>query len=245
MDDLLEKVLAAHGGLDTWARISTLTARLSLGGPFWAARGWPDAAAEQTVILDTRNERITYQPFPGPGMASEFTSDPERIAIKDADSNVTEERVNPRGGFPFPFDSRTTRWDAVQVAYFASCAMWNYLTEPFVFTYPGVVAEEIDPWDEAGDTWRRLAVTFPESLPNHNPDQVFYYDSKFLLRRMDYSPDVTGHPPIAHYTHDYKTFAGLSFPTRRLVHLRGPDGVANQDFAPITVDIHHITATPA
>ena len=245
MNDLLDRVLAAHGGLDRWDRISGLTARLSLGGPFWASRGWPDACAEQTVVLDTRTERISYQPFPGPGMVSEFTTAPEQIIIKDADANVAAERVDPRAGFPLPFNALDTRWDAVQVTYFASCAMWNYLTEPFVFTYPGVATEEIEPWDEAGDTWRRLAVTFPPSLPNHNRDQVFYYDSDFLLRRMDYSPDVTGHPPIAHYTHDYKTFESLAFPTRRLVHLRGPDGVANQDFAPITIDIHDVTvATP-
>jgi hypothetical protein len=33
---------------------------------------------------------------------------------------------------------------------------------------------------------------------NHNPDQVFYVDENFTQRRMDYSPDVTGTPPVAH-----------------------------------------------
>ena len=240
MDDLLEKVLAAHGGLDTWARISTLTAGLSLGGPFWAARGWPDAATEQTVILDTRNERITYQPFPGPGMASEFTSDPERITIKDADGSATEERVKPRAGYPFPFDSRATRWDAVQVAYFASCAMWNYVTEPFVFTCPGVVAEEIDPWDEAGDTWRS---------PSRSPCPTTTWIRSSTSTRSSCCGAWTT-PPTSPATRPSpitptSTRPSRAWPSRRLVHLRGPDGVANQDFAPITVDIHHITATPA
>jgi hypothetical protein len=45
---------------------------------------------------------------------------------------------------------------------------------------------------------------FPPHLPNHNPDQTFYYDDNLLLRRMDYSPDVTGSSPIAHYTFDPK-----------------------------------------
>jgi hypothetical protein len=30
--------------------------------------------------------------------------------------------------------------------------------------------------------------------------QVFYYDGELLLRRMDYSPEVTGGPPVAHST---------------------------------------------
>ena len=57
--------------------------------------------------------------------------------------------------------------------------MWNYLTEPFGFTYPGVQAREIEAWNEDGATWRRLAVTFPPSNANHNPGQVFYYDERF------------------------------------------------------------------
>lgn len=84
---------------------------------------------------------------------------------------------------------------------------------------------------------RRLAVTFPTTIANHNREQVFYYDDAFMQRRMDYSPDVTGKPPVAHYTHDYKTFGGFVFPTRRLVHLHDATGVANQSFAPITLDL--------
>ena len=58
-----------------------------------------------------------------------------------------------------------------------------------------------------------------------------------MQRRMDYSPHVTGSPQIAHYTHDPKTFDGFVFPTRRLVHRRDEDGVADQSFAAITIDI--------
>jgi hypothetical protein len=84
-------------------------------------------------------------------------------------------------------------------------------------------------------------VTFPDSLPNHNPDQVFYYDTNFHQRRMDYQPDVTG-SPIAHYTHNPRTFDGFLFYTNRLVHLRDEQSnVANQDFAPITIDLDTVT----
>ena len=150
---------------------------------------------------------------------------------------MIEERTRPRDSFPSQFDPFATPWDAIQVAYFASAAMWNYLTEPFGFTYPGVQAREIEPWNEDGATWRRLAVTFPPSNANHNPDQVFYCDERFMLRRMDYSPEVTGSPQIAQYTHDPKTFDGFVFPTRRLMHRRDVDGVADQSVALLTFDI--------
>ena len=51
-------------------------------------------------------------------------------------------------------------------------------------------------------------------------EQVFYYDDAFMQRRMDYSPDVTGTPPVAHYAYGHKTFDGFVFPTRRRVLLR-------------------------
>ena len=39
MDKLLEAVLDAHGGIENWAKVTKITAQMSLGGPFWAARG--------------------------------------------------------------------------------------------------------------------------------------------------------------------------------------------------------------
>jgi hypothetical protein len=126
------------------------------------------------------------------------------------------------------------------VAYFLSAALWNYLTQPFSFTYPGVDVREIQPRDEGGETWRRLAVRFPKSNANHNADQLFYYDTDFMLRRMDYAPEVTANSPVAHYTHDPKTFDGFVFPTRRRVHRRDADGVADQSVAAITLDVAQV-----
>jgi hypothetical protein len=240
MDGLLADVLTAHGGLENWERATGLTARLSLGGPFWAARGWPEVYADVTVTLDPRREHITLSPFTAPDRVAVLDVEPERVAILTADGQVLEERTQPRASFP-DFDAQDTRWDAVQVAYFAEAGTWNYLTEPFGFTYAGVEAHEIEPWDEDGQTWRRLAVTFPESNANHNAEQVFSYDAELMLRRMDYSPDVTGNPPVAHYTHDPRTFDGFVFPTLRLVHLHDADGVADQSMAAITIDVADVT----
>ncbi|MDX6490377.1 MAG: hypothetical protein QOD43_622, partial [Gaiellaceae bacterium] len=47
--DLLASVLDAHGGLDRWARVDTITARLSIGGPFWGRKGWPKIFGDQTT----------------------------------------------------------------------------------------------------------------------------------------------------------------------------------------------------
>lgn len=237
MDNLLTKVLDAHGGLENWAKVTKLTAEMSLGGPFWAAREWPDVYEKQTVTLDPHREHITFAPFTAENRMSVLDVAPERVAIMTLDGRTLEERIDPRQSFPTPFIDASTPWDAVQVAYFTSAAVWNYLTAPFVFMQPGVMAAEIEPWLEDGQVWRRLAVTFPKTIANHNADQTFYYDDLFLLRRMDYSPDVTGQPPVAHYTFNHKMFDGFVFPTRRQVLLHNAEGVANQAFVPITIDL--------
>jgi hypothetical protein len=182
MDELLASVLDAHGGLESWNRLTKLTARLSLGGPFWADRGWPGVYADQTVTLDAQRQHIAFAPFTAPDRVSVLDVDPERVRIQTTDGEVVEQHTDPRSWYPLPFDRSTTPWDAIQVAYFTSAAVWNYLTEPFVFTYPGVEAREIEPWEEHAEHWRRLAVTFPKTNANHNPDQVFYFETIMLER---------------------------------------------------------------
>jgi hypothetical protein len=187
--------------------------------------------------VDVRPEHITFAPFTGHGLSSVLDVYPERVAIVSTDGRVTDERDQPRESFPLTFDYFETNWDAIQVAYFTSAAVWNYRTQPFGLTYPGVEVEEIEPWHQDSETWRRVAVTFPASNANHNPKPVFYYGDDFMQRRMDSSPQVTGNPPIAHYTDEYKTFDGFLFPTRRRVHLHDPSGIANPDLAVITMDV--------
>jgi hypothetical protein len=214
---------------------------MSLGGMFWGARGWPDVYSQQTVTLDPHREHITFAPFTAPDRVSVFDIEPERVAILTRNGQIIEERILPRDSFPAHFDTPTTPWDALQVAYFASAAVWNYLTVPFVFVAPGTEVQEIEPWREGSETWRRLAVKVPRTNANHNPDQTFYYDDGFLLRRMDYSPDVTGKAPVAHYTYDHRTFDGFVFPTRRRVLLHDVHGMANHDFVPITLDVTSVS----
>jgi hypothetical protein len=103
---------------------------------------------------------------------------------------------------------------------------------------PGVVTQEIDPWNEEGEVWRRLQVTFPDTIAPHSRVQTYYFDSDTgLQRRLDYSPDVNGNPPLAQYTSEHKDFNGLIVPTRRRVLLRRPDNTAIHERASILLDV--------
>ena len=239
MDELLSRALEAHGGLGKWAGLSGLTAEMSLGGPFWKGRGWPDVYKRTTVEIDSHREHITFTPFTAPDRRSVLDVDPERVLIETVTGQAVDDRREPRASFP-SFDPATTPWDALQVAYFTSYAVWNYLTTPYLLTYPEVEAHEIEPWQEGGQTWRRLQVKFPRSIATHNAEQIFYFGSDHLLRRLDYQPEVTG-APIAHYVNDPREFDGFVFPTRRRVYSRQADGTADQSLAYITLDIDRVT----
>ena len=53
----------------------------------------------------------------------------------------------------------------------------NYLTAPFVLTMPDVHTEEIEPWEEVGEEWRRLKAIFPEGFVTHRREQVYSFNS--------------------------------------------------------------------
>src|SRR3981081_318894 len=96
MDDLLSRVLDAHGGLDRRAGARPITAHLLIGGPIWAAKGWAGALADETLTVDTRRERSVFTPFTAPDLRSVFEVGPERVLVETTDGEVVQERTHPR-----------------------------------------------------------------------------------------------------------------------------------------------------
>jgi hypothetical protein len=95
-----------------------------------------------------------------------------------------------------------------------SASSWRLLTAPLVFAGPGAGAHALPPWEEDGETSRRLALLFPPFNAADNADEVFYYDADLLLRCMDCSPDVCRRPPVAHHEDDPEAFDGFVLSTR-------------------------------
>jgi hypothetical protein len=162
---------------------------------------------------------------------------PNRTTIETTDGMILASRDNPRAAFEGHVTE--TQRDNLHLVYFTGYAMWTYLTSPFL-NMPNVRTEEIEPWDEQGDVWRRLKVTFPLEIATHSTEQVFYFDETGLLRRQDYTADVIGGIPAANYASAHKEFSGLVIPTRRRVYVRQPDGQPNMDSVVVAIDFHEI-----
>ncbi len=201
MSDLLATAIEAHGGIDRWNEFSTLRAELSIGGAIWEVKQQPGLLTNKIFEIRTREERLTITPFTKPDLRAVFV--PNRQVLEALDGEIVEIRDNPEAAFAG--HTRETPWDKFHVAFFASEALWTYLTLPFLYTYPGFECEEIDPWQENEEEWRRLRVT-----THFGPDG--------LMRRHDYTVDILGGATGANYTMNYKNFQGLMMPTTRRVY---------------------------
>ena len=195
MSDLVDLTVKAHGGLNHFSKFHFLTAHLKQGGLLWGLKGQGETLANAHVKIDLHKQWATHWPFAPTTNHSVFT--PAKVLIEDDAGAVVEELADPRPSFA-GFEMETP-WSAPQLAYFAGYAMWTYLTAPFILTRPGVVATEIEPWSEAGETWRRLRVEFPDSIATHSRVQHYYFDDQGLIRRHDYDVEIQGNNSAAHY----------------------------------------------
>jgi hypothetical protein len=218
---LLDEAIAAHGGLDRWAQVDEVLIDARAGGAAPTLKFKRRAVARHEVRVSTREPRTVLSPLPGPGRRGVFTAGSVRIET-DA-GEVVAERRDARSRFPG--GRRALWWDHLDLVYFAGYAWWGYVCAPFAFVREGFETRELEPFQERGETWRRLAVTFPPDVPAHSREQVFYFDERGRLRRNDYTAEVFGGwARGAHYAHDHREFDGIVFPTRRRVYPRTRSG---------------------
>jgi hypothetical protein len=214
MNGLLALALEAHGGLSRWNEFKTLRAELSVDGAIWHAKQQAGLLADKVFEIETHVERLTITPFTAPARRSVFM--PDRLVLEMMDSTVVESRDDPEASFAG--QTLETPWDKFHVAYFASEALWTYLTSPFLYTYPGFESEEIEPWHENDEVWRRLKVTFPDYIASHNKTQTTHFGPDGLMRRHDYTVDILGGASGANYVSDYREFQGIKMPTKRRIY---------------------------
>lgn len=232
---LVQRAIDAHGGLDRWNAVTMLGVRFSIGGYLYTLKGHPDGLHDATMYADAKIPRVAVSPFRTAATSAHFT--PERVWIQDGDGNVRAERDSPRGSFAG--HALSTPWDDLQFLYFTSYALWNYLTTPFLFARPGFIFRDLEPVVENGETWNRLAVVFPPDVPTHCAEQIFYFNEKGLLMRVDYVTEVAG-GVAAHYCYDHTAFGGIVFPTLRRVVPRVPEPKLNGRSA-VLLQLHDVT----
>lgn len=175
---LVDGVIEAHGGLDGWRQASAVSLQLSSGGLAFATKGQRAALHHLTATVSTRGQAVTLE---APTWSFRF------------DSHIPK----PKG----------LRWSIEDVAAFAACALWTYVSLPFVLP-------ELDV-EERGN---QLVVRFPPELRTHSPTQVLHIDDDGLIRRHDYTALDFGRLARASQEVDeYQQFGCFAVATRRRV----------------------------
>ena len=190
MSRLLDEVFAAHGGLERWRAVTALTAHGTFGG-LLRSRFPGNRMANVTVRVQLAEQHAVFEGFPEEDQRAAFDRGDVRIETRDGE--LIDARRNARAAFAgLSGLRRNLRWDALDAAYFAGYAWWNYLSTPMLLTREGVTITESDTWPEAGEQWRRLEVSFPPDIHTHSQRQTFHVDAAGLIRRHDYVAQPIG-----------------------------------------------------
>src|ERR687891_860721 len=236
MNELLEGAVAAHGGLDRWNQVTSITVDASIAGALWSVKSQGDALNDVRFAVDTTRERLTMD-FAGQDKRSVF--DPLRVVMQRGDGTIIDARDDPERSFDG--HQLETPWDDIHLAYFLGEALWTYLNTPFLYTWPGFVTEEIAPIEVDNETWRRLNVTFPDHIKSHTRQQISCFGPDGLLRRHDFTIDILGGAPGMLYATGYRDVDGIIIPTTR----RGYAWQGDYQLAPepllVAIDIGEIT----
>ena len=234
--ELLDLAVNAHGGLDRWNKVKAIKVAASITGAIWFVKGKGDSLKNVVLTAETRNERLTVD-FSGQDKRAIF--EPNRIVIETVNGTLIEARDNPEKSFEG--QQRETPWDDIDVAYFVGEALWTYLNTPFLYTHDGFTTEEIPSIQVEGETWRRLKVTFPDSVRSHTKEQISCFGPDGLLRRHDYTVDILGGATGLNYASDYRDVDGIIVPTKRRVYAYEGDYQLVKEPLLVAIDMGEIT----
>jgi hypothetical protein len=212
LDNLLSFVTEAHGGLSAWNKLQGLHGKVSMGGALWDMKGLPGLFKNTRVELKLHSQHVVTHLV---DVDEQIVFTPNQMSLESEAGKILDTRIDPRSAFAG--QSADSKWDKLHAGYFASYALWGYLTTPFLYTYPGFDAREVDPWYENGERWRVLQVTFPDGYAAHTRTQYVYFGEDGLVRRHLYTVDVLGGAPGANYAFEYQAVNNVMIATRRRV----------------------------
>jgi hypothetical protein len=210
--DIIDRLIAAHGGRDAWSHVTAIGARLSTGGLAFKSRLRFRALRDIEVAVHLIERRTSFLDFPQRGWWGEWCHD--QVSIGPDGGAAEQTRSHARGRFKGWLAH--PRWDDLDLLYFVGYALWNYLSFPRLLELPGVVLRPLRGGRQGQPTL--LAARFPGDVPTHSEHQYFHLDADGLLLRHDYVAEVFGRWAAgANYCLRSEMVNGLRLYTRRRV----------------------------
>lgn len=176
-------LIDAYGGIERWRSVEELILTASVGGSSLYAKHQGKTIRHLQAHISPQRQRVVIIPYPKIGACGIF--DEGTVRIESDGDDVLAERLDARSAF------RGLRhqlwWDKLDMLYFCSYALWTYLTTPFTLVEPGFEVRELESWEEAHETWRRVSVTFPSDIHTH----TLASRSSTSTRRGSYADTIT------------------------------------------------------
>jgi len=217
-NDLINRICNAHGGIDRWQMVESIQLQIDIFGPILLTKFNSPWLPDITANIFTDKPYVSIHDFPEEGHTSIF--DGFDVYIYNANDKIYCER-NYCNTDTLKAKPRLL-WDHMDLVYFLGHALWNHSCSPYIFKNKGFECHQgLDHIEKNGTVLSTLNVRYPSHIPSHCKQQIFYFDQKGLLKRQDYTADITS--PLAigsHIYEDHKTFDGLVFPTHRRVFPR-------------------------
>lgn len=214
MMELLKLAVDAHGGMENWAKVRKLSARLDLNGRLCDEKGQGRRFNCLSLETDLHRQHVVLT-SEADDWCSDFT--PSVITLSKTDGTLIDSRAFPRQAFLTSAEDH--RWTDIQATYICSYAIWTFMTLPFRYTGEAFSVEELPRWDEGGEIFRRLRVIFPDdSLQERRREHITYFDRQGIVRRHDCSSGAGGIVPGAIYASGYQTISGVCMPLVRQVY---------------------------
>jgi hypothetical protein len=210
--DILNRLIAVHGGREAWSDVTAISACLSSGGLAYASRSQSGTLHRKEVLVRLEERRVSILDYPRPGWRGEWHDD--QVWIGPDGGPAEQTRANARQRFKGWMAQ--PRWDDLDLLYFVGYALWNYVSFPRLLELPGVEVRPIRGGRMGQPTL--LAARFPDDIPTHSAEQYFHLDADGLLLRHDYVAEVFGSWAAgANHCVRSETVEGLRFYTRRRV----------------------------
>lgn len=231
---LLDDVIEASGSMPRWNRLQRFALHFSIKGTLFSRVGRAREFKELIAEGSTRTQSVRFTGLTRGEKSG--TYGPDSITIENLDGQVLRTWLNP--SLQFLDHGNDPLADDLHLVFFCGFSIWNYLTTPFLLARPDVTVEELSPWIENDQTWRRLRALFPPDIVTSSPEQIFYFDENSLQRRLDH--DLLG-MQVADYSWAHQPFSDVVIPTRRRSLALRSDGTS----APksILLDVEVLDAT--
>ena len=96
MNELLELAVRAHGGLDRWNQLKSVTANMSITGGIWYVKGRPDVLKDVTLEAQLHEEKLIAHYH---DQKRRTIFDPKLIISETENGKLLERRENPHASF--------------------------------------------------------------------------------------------------------------------------------------------------